>query len=401
MRIIARLNVGGPAYHVSLLGGRMDRSRYSTLLVHGEVGPGEASFANLAESEGCDVMRIPSLGPQVRPAADLRALFELIRIMRRYRPEIVHTHTAKAGTLGRLAAWLSQHPRPLIVHTYHGHVLEGHFGPRLTRGYRAIERWLAKISDCLVGVSEATVDDLVRLKVAPRKAFRVVPLGLDLERFRSLKPSDGVAIREQAGVLHNDVLLTCVCRLVPHKRVDLLLRVMGRLRHAHPTLRLAVIGDGEHRLALEELTEELQIRDSVTFFGYLADVTPVAAAADIAVLTSESDEGTPVSLIEAAAAGVPGVATAIGGVADVIPPDTGIVIPPRDEVALASAITKLAGDASLRARMGQRARAHVCERFAIERLLGDIDALYQELLGAKLAQRGPTSAGTKSEFNRQ
>jgi glycosyltransferase involved in cell wall biosynthesis len=386
MRVIARMNIGGPAYHVSLLSGRLDRGRYATLLAHGEVGPGEESFEDLARKEGCEVARVPSLGPEVRPAADARALRELISIMRRFRPDIVHTHTAKAGALGRLAARLAIRPRPLIVHTYHGHVLEGHFGSLKTLAYRTIERGLAEVSDCLVGVSKATVDDLVRLRIAPRETFRVVPLGLDLDRFLALSPADGAAFRRRAGAGPHEVLLTCVCRLVPHKGVDALLRVVAGLRASHPALRLAVVGDGQHRPKLERLTDQLAIRDAVSFVGYRADVAPVAAAADIAVLSSRSDEGTPVSLIEAAAAGIPAVATTIGGVADVVRPETGILVPPGDEAALASAIVRLADDRDLRDRMGRSARAHVRGRYSVERLLEDIDALYRDLVDARTGE---------------
>ena len=200
LRIIARLNIGGPAYHVSLLSGRMDRGRYSTLLVHGELGPGEASFAGLARDEGCETVLVPTLGPVVKPGADVRTLRELIRIIRRTQPDIVHTHTAKAGALGRLAVVLARpRPRPLVIHTYHGHVLEGHFGPGKTAAYRTIERRLARVSDCLIGVSQATVDDLVRLGIAPREAFRVVPLGLDLGRFARVTDADGAEFREARG----------------------------------------------------------------------------------------------------------------------------------------------------------------------------------------------------------
>jgi glycosyltransferase involved in cell wall biosynthesis len=381
LRIIARLNIGGPAYHVSLLSGRMDRERYSTLLVHGEVGPGEESFAGLARDEGCETAQVPTLGPEVNPRADVRTLRELIRLIRRIRPDIVHTHTAKAGALGRLAVVLARpQPRPLVIHTYHGHVLEGHFGPRKTAAYRAIERQLARVSDCLIGVSQATVDDLVRLGIAPREAFRVVPLGLDLGRFARVTDDDGAEFRERAGAGSDDLLLTCVCRVVPHKRVDLPIRAVARLRETHPRLRLAVVGDGTHRPVLEQISRELGVSDRVTFMGYLRDVAPVAAAADIAVLTSDSDEGTPVSLIEAAAAGVPAIATPIGGVAEVVPPGTGVLVPPGDEERLAEAIAQLAADVELRRRMGRAGSAHVLERYAVERLLHDIDSLYGELL---------------------
>jgi glycosyltransferase involved in cell wall biosynthesis len=233
-------------------------------------------------------------------------------------------------------------------------------------------------------VSQATVDDLVRLGIAPRDSFRVVHLGLDLDRFARVTDADGVEFRARAGAAADDILLTCVCRLVPHKRVDRPIRAVASLRGTNPDLRLAVVGDGEHRPALERLARELGVSDRVTFMGYMPDVAPVAAAADIAVLTSDSDEGTPVSLIEAAAAGVPAIATTIGGVADVVAPGAGVLLAPGDEAGLADGIARLAADADLRRRMGRTASAHVLERFAVERLLDDMDSLYGELLS-----RGP------------
>src|SRR4051812_40759386 len=163
LRVIARLNMGGPAHHVGFLSGLLDPQRYETLLLHGEIGAGEASLSTTADRYGVRRETVPGLRPELRPLDDLRALFSLIRWVRSYKPDIVHTHTAKAGMLGRLAAVLAGRPRPLIVHTYHGHVLEGYFGPVRNFVYRSLERLLGRFSDVLIGVSSATVDDLVRL----------------------------------------------------------------------------------------------------------------------------------------------------------------------------------------------------------------------------------------------
>src|SRR3954447_5649350 len=161
--------MGGPAHHVSLLSGLLDPQRYDTLLLYGEVGPGEASLEGIARERHAQLEVVPGLGPELNPLRDLRALVSLVRSVRRFRPDIVHTHTAKAGMLGRLAAVLAGRPRPIIVHTYHGHVLEGYFGPLLNTVFRTLERWLGRVSNVLIGVSSATVDDLVRLRVAPRE----------------------------------------------------------------------------------------------------------------------------------------------------------------------------------------------------------------------------------------
>src|SRR3954468_24079079 len=190
--VIARLNMGGPAHHVGFLSGLLDPDRYETVLFHGEIGAGEAALSSTADRYGVRRETVPGLRPELRPVDDLRALVALVGAVRRFRPDIVHTHTAKAGMLGRLAA-LAMRPRPIIVHTYHGHVLEGYFGPLRNAFYRALERGLARVSDVLIGVSSATGDDLVRLQIAPREKFRVIPIGLDLDPFLEARPADGAA----------------------------------------------------------------------------------------------------------------------------------------------------------------------------------------------------------------
>jgi glycosyltransferase involved in cell wall biosynthesis len=377
--------MGGPAHHVTLLSGLLDPDRYETLLLHGEVGAGEASLEAMAEVRGAHHETVPGLRPELRPTDDLRALWTLIRKVRAFRPDIVHTHTAKAGLLGRLAAVLGGRPRPRIVHTYHGHVLEGYFGPLKNGFYRTLERLLARLSDVLIGVSTATVDDLVRLRVAPRQKFRVIPIGLDLDPFLA---SDGEnsPFRGAAGATDHEVLLTWVGRLVPIKRVDVLLRAMAHARAQGAPVRLAIVGDGEERPALEQLADELGITAYISFMGYRADMVEVASASDLAVLSSDN-EGTPVSLIEAAAAGAAAVATRVGGVADVVTPETGILVPAGDSRALGEAVTALATDPAKRRAMGQAARDCVRTRFSIARLLEDVERLYEDLM------QDPTHAG--------
>jgi len=382
------MNVGGPAYNVSILTGRLDPDRFDSLLVHGRLGAGEGSFEGLAAREGCRVRRVDHLGPEIEPAADARALRALAAIVREERPHIVHTHTAKAGFVGRLAALLGRGPRPVIVHTFHGHVLEGYFGPARNAAYRALETALGRASDALIGVSEATVADLVRLRVAPRERFRVIPIGLELDRFAAVDPRTRADFRAAAGVRDGELLLGCVGRLVPIKRVDVLLRALASLRAGGLPVKLAVVGDGESRADLQRLAGGLGVADAVTFTGFLEDSAPAAAAADIAVLSSDN-EGTPVSLIEAGAAGRPAVATDVGGVADVVGPSGGRLVPSGDPEALAGAIRALAESSAERAEIGATAREHVLTRFSTERLLSDISALYEELLVRRSAH--PTS----------
>ncbi len=388
LQIIGRLNMGGPAHVAALLGGRrFAPDRYDTLLVHGSLAPGEASLADLAEEEGATMRFLGDLQQPVDPRRDARALLELIRLARAFKPDVVHTHTAKAGFLGRQAA-LAVRPRPAIVHTYHGHILEGYFGPAKSRLYLGLERALARVSDCLIGVSEATVDDLVRLGVAPPAKFRVLPLGLDLD---PLAEPDDELRRECRGQLRigaDEILLVFVGRVVPIKRLDLLLRALALARQTEPRLRLALIGDGEERPRLERQAAELGIAADVRFLGYRRELRPLFAAADVAVLSSDN-EGTPVSLIEAAAAGLPAVATDVGGVREVVGEETGILVPRGDASALASALLLMAGDAGRRQSCGRAARCHAIDRYGAERLLSDVDALYRELVAARRSTQRP------------
>ncbi len=332
---------------------------------------------DLARSEGARMRFLTSLGQAPRPHLDAAATLRLMRIARRFRPHVMHTHMAKAGFVGRAAALAALRPAPVIVHTYHGHVLEGYFGAAKSRLYRALEARLAKRSDCLVGVSQATVDDLVRLGVAPRERFRVIPLGLDLDPFGSADGAAGRELRRALGVADEEIVLTFVGRVVPIKRVDLLLRGFARARElAAEKLRLVIVGDGELRPELEALARALGVAGAVSFLGYRRDLVAVAAAGDIAVLASEN-EGTPVSLIEAAAAGRPAIASGVGGVPEGVTPQTGILFPPGDVEALAGAIAFLASNGAVRAELGANAHRRALERHSVPRLLADVDALYR------------------------
>jgi glycosyltransferase involved in cell wall biosynthesis len=380
LRVIARMNLGGPAYHVSLLSGRMDARRFSTVLVSGRVPPGEGSSDHLAARYGARHVVVPSLGPELRPGDDLRALREVTRIARAFRPDIVHTHTAKAGMIGRLAAELTgRRPRPIVIHTYHGHVLEGYFSRPVAGFYRALEHAMARRSNRLIGVSTATVDDLVRLGVAPREKFEVIPLGLELDEFLTIGPEPSGSFRAELDVRPGEVLATWVGRLVPIKRVDVLLRAVARARDLGAPLRLALVGDGELRTDLEAQAAALGIAEHVSFVGYRRDLTAIVAATDIAVLTSDN-EGTPVALIEAGAGARPLVATRAGGVPDVVVPDAGLLAERGDHEGVAEALARLAGDGELRRQMGAAARAHVASRYRYEALLERMTDLYERLL---------------------
>jgi glycosyltransferase involved in cell wall biosynthesis len=382
LQVIARLNIGGTAHHVTVLAGRLDPILFETLLVTGELGPGEGSFEDLAAQHGARVEHVPSMGPELRPADDLRALVALVRIIRRYRPDIVHTHTAKAGTLGRLAARVATRRRPVVVHTYHGHVLTGYFGTAKNTVFRRIERALARISDCLIGVSAATVEELVDLGIAPRDRFRVIYNGQDLDELLAVRPGDGDALRTDMGVAEEDLLVLFVGRLVPIKRVDVLLDAVRHARGTGAPVRLWIVGDGDLRPELERQAGALGISDAVTFLGFRRDLPQLTAACDVAVLCSDN-EAMGMALVEAAAAGRPAFGTDVGGVGEVVPPDG--LVPAGDAAALGALLAAAADDRPGLERRGAAARAFVRETFTTQRLVADIEALYQELLARRSA----------------
>jgi glycosyltransferase involved in cell wall biosynthesis len=381
LRIIARLNVGGPARHVALLNDGLQRRGHGTLLVFGALDTGEASLEGPARELGIPMLRVPDLGRSVRVGSDLRAFVALVRVMFRERPDVVHTHTAKAGTLGRLAALVyngtrRKSRRALIVHTFHGHVLEGYFSTPINRLVRAAERWLARISDRIVTISPRQRHDIVeRFAVAPAAKTSVVPLGLDLDALLSLD-DDMSGLRGSIGAATADVVVGYVGRMVPVKDLDTLVRAFAQACAAVPSLRLVLAGDGPERAQTEKLAEELGVAGRVHFLGWVSNLAALYATIDLFALSSVN-EGTPVAAIEAMAAARAVVATSVGGVPDVVDPGvTGLLVPARDAGAMSAALIALAADRERRAVMGRAGRERARARYSYRRLVDDIEQLY-------------------------
>jgi glycosyltransferase involved in cell wall biosynthesis len=340
-------------------------------------------MAFVAEDLGVDVVRIEELGREISPLRDLRAIVRLARVIRRERPQILHTHTAKAGTVGRLAALLAGNRRPpVVVHTFHGHVLRGYFGAVRSRFFLALERWLAARTTALVAVGPQVRDDLVALGVAPAERFTVIRLGIELEE--RVRPSeDGRAeMRRYLGVPDDRFVIGWVGRMTAVKRTDDVLTAFKRLRDDGVESCLCMVGDGPDRDRLERRASELGVIRDTLFLGYQEDVAPYYAAFDALVLPS-ANEGTPVSVIEALAAETPVVATRVGGVPDVVRDgEEGFLVDPGATDELAERLARLARDRELRQRLGRSGRDRVLKRYAVERLLDDVDRLYRELLAS-------------------
>jgi glycosyltransferase involved in cell wall biosynthesis len=377
--------MGGPALHVAYLSDGLRDRGYDTTLVAGSLALGEESMAVVAERLGVPIVTIPELHREISPLLDLRAAYRLADLIREVRPQILHTHTAKAGTIGRLAArLLGGAGPPIVVHTFHGHVLRGYFDPVRSTAFRLLERWLARRTTALIAVSPEVRDDLVSLGVAPREKFTVVRLGIELDE-RVGTDSDGprADTRRALGIPADRFVVGWIGRMTGVKRTDDVLLAVRALRERGVDTVLCMVGDGPDRDAVERRAHQLGIvRDSL-FLGYQEEVASYYAAFDALILPS-ANEGTPVSAIEALAGGRPVVATRVGGVPDVVRDGIdGFLVEPGDVDAMAERLSALAADPPLRHRMGEAGRASVHERYSVERLLDDVDALYRRLLAAK------------------
>ena len=369
VRLITRLNIGGPAQQALLLTREL-RSSYPTLLCAGTPTSVEGELSDAAVA----VTRLPLVRP-VRPVTDLRALASVRRLLSTRRPRLVHSHLAKAGTVGRAAALSLRKGRPRLVHTFHGHVLEGYFAPASQRAIVAVERALGAQTDMLIAVSPQVRDDLLALGIGSAEQFRVVPLGLDLGRFAVPAATAGV-LRRRLGLDPDVPLVLAAGRLVPIKDLGTLLRALAQL----PGVHLALLGDGEARPALEALASTLGLTGRAHFLGWYLDVAGALADADVVALTSRN-EGTPVAVIEALASSTPVVATDVGGVGFVVRDgETGLLAPRSDAAAVAERIDRLLADRDLGAALAQAGQRDVLARFTVQRLVADITALYDSLV---------------------
>ncbi len=371
LRIITRVAVSGVSTHVTLANQGLTRRGWETLLVHGRIQPDELEIDLPVEDVA--TKRLPSMARPIDPIADIRSTASLLRIVRAFRPDLIHTHHSKAGLIGRSVAVLTRIPR---IHTFHGHVFEGYFGARTSAAIVAAERLAATRTTRLIALGPLQRDDLLARGIGRPDRFEIVPLGLDLGRFSGIERT---AARRDLGLDPDALVVVAVGRLVPIKRIDRLVRAFAGLRAVRPDARLYIIGDGSERAAGESQVEAAGLADSVTFCGWRADTATWYAAADFVALSSDN-EGTPLALIEAAAGGRAAVSTAVGGVADVVRDGvSGLLVPVDDERGLAAAMIRLAEDPDLRARLGAAAPA-AAERFGAARLVDDLERIYLEVL---------------------
>lgn len=369
LRIIARLNIGGPAIHSVLLTEGLDCSKFESVLVCGSLSEGEANMSYYAQAKGVSPRIVKELGRELNFWNDLVALTKIYGIIKKEKPDIIHTHTAKAGSLGRLAGLIYnmnvlRKKKVKLAHTFHGHALSGYFGSFANRMFTFIERFLAYFSDVVITVSESVKKELLELKICGQDKIKVIPLGFELDKLLALKQREPDIVN-----------IGIVGRLVPIKNHRLFFDAATLLIKDFHNVRFKVIGDGQLRQELEAYCLDLGLSKYVDFLGWKRGLEDIYSDLDVVALTS-INEGTPVSLIEAMAGARPVVATDVGGVRDLVGPDRGFVVKAQDSATFADKLRLLARDSALRKQMGLCGRDFVKNTFSKQRLIKDMETLY-------------------------
>lgn len=406
VRIIARLNVGGPARHVVWLTKALQTAEFASVLLTGTVPAGEEDMSYFAAAHDVEPIYIPEMSRELSPK-DIVSLWKVYRFFRQEKPDIVHTHTAKAGTIGRVAGffyrWLTPRsligrPRPVrFVHTYHGHVFHSYYGRRKTKFFLFIEKTLARFAtDKIITISHQQFEEIHRqFGVGKTNQFAVVPLGIDLAPFSGWQTKRRL-LREEIGVGDDEILVGLVGRLTEIKNHTLFLQIacLYKEKFDFPRLKFVVIGDGHLREKLEKEAEKYNIKDIVTFLGNRNDVDVFYPALDIVALTS-LNEGTPLSLIEAMANRRACISTAVGGVVDLLGGETraetggftvcerGLRVASNDAEGFLNGLIYLAKDEKLRDEFGASGQDFVFARYDKQRLISDIKEVYYELMRKK------------------
>ncbi|NQU13898.1 MAG: glycosyltransferase [Desulfobacteraceae bacterium] len=413
LRIITRLNIGGPSIHVSLLTKGLDPRRFESVLIGGSVSDLEGDMGYVAKALGVRPVILSTLGREIKLSQDIKCLLELVRILDREKPDIVHTHTAKAGTLGRIAVFIHNRIRRrkiLVVHTFHGHVLHGYFSRSKSQMFIWAERLLAKASDSIIAISESQTKELIhKYQIAPARKFQTVSLGFDLAPFFSEENRKG-RFRARLGVGKKTVLIGIIGRLVEIKNHKMFLDAAKIFIEENPDfeVKFIIIGDGELRRELMFYTEQKELSDHVIFLGWEIDLPRVYADLDILALTS-INEGTPVSIIEAMASSVPVISTDAGGVQDLLGPQRprahyagfeicarGLLCQQGNAEGLAKGIKFLLMNPHIQKVSTNAARLFVERAYAKERLFREIESIYLGLLKERQRDLIPEEEATDS-----
>jgi glycosyltransferase involved in cell wall biosynthesis len=392
LRILNRLAVGGPVLNATYLTKYL-APEFETLLVVGEKEDHEKGAEFLTDHLDINYTTIEGMGRSISPASDYKAYLKLKKLIKDFKPDIVHTHAAKPGAIGRLAASATR--VPAIVHTFHGHVFHSYFNSVKTNFFINTERYLARKSDAIIAISEQQRKELVDdFRIAPANKFRLIQLGLDLDKFATNQEYKREKFRAEFDLADDEIAIGIIGRLVPVKNHYLFMKAIAHVLHSsQKKVKAFIIGDGETRADLENVAQQAGIAFStekdfahphpLVFTSWRSDVDYINAGLDIVTLTS-FNEGTPVSLIEAQAANKPIVSTRVGGISDIVQEgETALLADVQDGDTFADHLLRLVEDDALRNQMGRTGRDHVLQRFSYQRLMNDMSALYHELLHQK------------------
>ena len=388
LRIINRFNLGGPAYNVAYLTKYL-APEYETLLIGGEKEPDEESSLFIFKEMGIEPLVVSEMSRSINFLLDIKAYYRIKKIIKEFKPDIVHTHAAKAGTLGRLAAFRCK--APVVVHTFHGHVFHSYFGKVKTTIYKNIERFLAKRSSAIIAISEKQKKELcIDYKVSAPEKTKVIPLGFDLLKFSENQEKKRKTFRDQYKIEEDEICIVIIGRLVPVKNHALFLKAIHYVKnHTSKKIRAVVVGDGSLRNDLIQLCKNLQLdtcyfsvdksRATVIFTSWIQDVSYPLAGSDVVCLTS-FNEGTPVSLIEAQAASKAIITTKVGGIENSVNAEAAFLIDIEDEKSFFEKLVLLVQNKELRDKMALYGKGFVFDRFHYTRLVKDVQELYNTLL---------------------
>jgi len=384
LRIINRFNIGGPTYNATLLTRFLDSDKYETILIGGLPEEGESDSLYIPKNYGIEPKLIPEMKREPNFRSDRAAYKRLKEIIEEFQPHIVHTHAAKAGALGRRAARSSN--VPVIIHTFHGHVFHSYFGKAKTMLFKQIERRLASYSSAIVAISDLQKQELTaEHKICDQKKMNVIPLGFDLDPFHDAATTRREETRNKLG-LTDEVAVALIGRFAPVKNHSLLFDALEKvLPEITKGIKVFIVGDGSERKLIEGRAEKInkEYPGTVVLTSWIKDIASFNAGMDIICLTS-LNEGTPVSLIEAQASGVPVISTDVGGVRDVIlENETGFVVPSNDADKFSEKLLELIENEKKREFMSQNGWNHVRDKFSYQRLTSDTERLYEQLLKDK------------------
>lgn len=378
LRVVTRLNIGGPSRHVDALCSFLNGEKFRTVLVHGCLSSGERQNPVFPKASRC--VYLPSLKREIHPWHDLRAFFGILRLVLSEKPHIVHTHMAKAGALARIAGWIAG--VPIMIHTYHGHIFDGYFASWKTRMFVWIERFLARCTDCFVAMGKEVGQELAeRYFICPPEKIRIFYPGLDLAPYLTSEKYRG-QLRKEFRLGEGDLLVAMIGRLSPVKRPQLFVRIADRIVQQRPNIKFLLVGGGEEEEDVLNMIKDKGLQKKILFLGWRSDLPLIYSDVDI-VFQCSTDEGTPNVLIEALACAKPVVATRVGSISEVVEDKkAGFLADKEDEEGLIQYLLLLSDDPDLRRRMGNYGREFVRGRFSTEKLVLQTEDLYRQLLTA-------------------